>query len=192
MMKEELKAYESLAKFLSQSLGDRYEVSLCDAEGAGEENGKDESEPREVGMIRDILASTELKKQDYIVSAADGPKTSIYIIRGKEDIEGFLCIREKDEGSVTVREVLDQILSPESTSSVNAEVENLMKEKIESIWQKYKSANAKMTKEVKKDFVRELFEAGMFRMKGIAPKVAEVSGISQASIYRYLAEVVEE
>ena len=75
---------------------------------------------------------------------------------------------------------------------VKAEVNALIKERIVEVWARHRILDRKMKKDEKIAFVSELFEMGIFRMRGAAAQVSEVTGISQASLYRYLSEVLEE
>lgn len=214
-MKKELLQYKSLANFLKDALGERYNISLIDAENLNHEwtvedralvQGPEDS-TMDRGILSDILNSTELKKHDYLCSfsetenALTGQKNSYFYIRDRKgEILGFLCICEKENNRVTVREVFEQLLASEEDSqlttsasrSIGEEVDALMRERIEEIWNRYKTPDKRMKKTDKLAFIFELMETGIFRMKGAAVQVSKVTGISQASIYRYLGEVVEE
>lgn len=211
-MKKELLQYASFARFLKDALGERYRVALVDAdipdrELTVSEQGFSESDTEgftESGLLTDILSGTELKKRDYLCSFSDSEKdgteqkNSIFYIRdGEGKISGFLCIYENRGDLYMVREVLDQLLLPEEQTAggserIEAEVNSLLKERIVEVWNRHRSSDSKMKKAEKTAFVSELFEMGIFRMKGAAVQVSEVTGISLASIYRYLSEVLEE
>ena len=214
-MREELLQYTALAKFLKDALGERYSVALIDA-GDLSQDWKIEDRALvkgagdggvERGILSDILNSKELKKRDYLCSFSDsendsaGQKDSCFYIRdAKEEIIGFLCISEKESSRVTVREVFEELLGAEEDSktsagdsrSVGEEVDALMRERIEEIWKRHQTPGKKLQKADKLAFILELLETGIFRMKGAAVQVSKVTGISQASIYRYLGEAVEE
>lgn len=214
-MENDLFQYTALAKFLKDALGERYSVSLVDAEDLKQEwtvedrsltkNSKESGTERE--LLADILNSTELKKHDYICSFSEaggenaGQKNSVFLIRDKKgDVIAFLCIDEKETDRVTVKEVLDQMLGPEtmeleptdnSFRHIGVEVDAFMREYISEVWNRYKTPGKRMQKADKLAFVSELMENGFFRMKGAAVQISKVTGISIASIYRYLAEAVE-
>lgn len=214
-MKKELLQYAALAKFLKDALGERYSVSLIDAENLSHEwtiddrsleQNSDESIMNS-GILFDILNSTELKKNDYLCNFSKagnesaGQKNSVFYIRNKKgDIVAFLCIDEKETDRVTVKEVLDQMLGPETMESettinsarhISEEVDALMRERISEIWSRYKMPEKRLQKADKLAFISELMENGFFRMKGAVVQISKVTGISIASIYRYLAEAVE-
>lgn len=214
-MKKDLLQYRALAKFLKDALGERYRISLIDIEDLNHEwtvedrafvQGSEDS-TMERGILSDILNSTELKKRDYLCSFSEtennstGQKNSYFYIRdNKGEILGFLCICEKENNKVTVREVFEQLLASEEDSqpltgtsrSIGEEVDTLMRERIEEIWNRYKTPGKRLKKADKLAFILELMDTGIFRMKGAAVQVSKVTGISQASIYRYLGEAVEE
>ncbi len=214
-MRKELLKYVSLAKFLKDALGERYDIVLRDIEDLEQTyevnnrviiNSKEE-DFSQIDLLNDIIGSVQLQKEDYFCSFSNNQKTntgvvtSIYYIRNEEDkIVGFLSIQEKKDANVTVKEVIDEMLSPfddevcvktETSRKISDEVNGLMSERIEKVWKPYKEMD-KLLKVDKMNFIRELFETGMFRMKGIAPLISEITGLSQASIYRYLGEIIEE
>ena len=211
-MKKELLRYASVAKFLKDALGERYHVALVDADHPDceitvSEQGLLEGGTEDVagmGILSDILNSTELKKRDYLCSFSgtegdtDEEKNSIFYIRNEDgEISGFLCIYEKRGEYYMVREVLDEVLRSEEQTAggsehVKAEVNALIKARIVEVWDRHRHVDRKMKKDEKIAFVSELFEMGIFRMRGAAAQVSEVTGISQASLYRYLSEILEE
>ena len=211
-MKKELLQYAPIAKFLKDALGERYRVALVDADHPNcevvvSENGFLENEIEDIseaGMLSDIINSTELKKRDYLCSfissekdAAEKKNSVFYIHNEKNEISGFLCISEERDDLYMVREVLNQVLLPEEQTAggserIKDEVNSLLKERIVEAWNRHKPSDKKIKKSEKIAFISELFEMGIFRMKGAAIQVSEVTGISQASIYRYLSEVLED
>lgn len=211
-MKKELLQYASFAKFLKDALGERYHVSLVDADHPDREitvmeQGilEDDTEAvTDMGILSDILNSTELKKRDYLCSFSgteqytDEEKNSIFYIRDEVgEISGFLCIYEKRGDLYMVREIINEVFLLEEQAAggserVKAEVNALIKERIVEVWDRHRLLDRKLKKDEKIAFVSELFEMGIFRMRGAAAQVSEVTGISQASLYRYLGEVLEE
>lgn len=215
-MREELSKYAGLAKFLKDALGERYEVVLRSTddleqglavhERALVNEGREFSP--EVGILYDILNSVELKKRDYLCGFSDagdvqaGKKDSYFYIRDDAgQIIGFLCIYEKVDDRVTVREVFEQVIHlsetedselPVKSQKINDEIDAVIRENIEKIWVNYKTPDKKITKADKLEFMREMLKTGMCGMKGSVPRISEVTGISQASIYRYLGQIVEE
>lgn len=221
-MKKELEQYAAFAKFLREALGEGYAVTLLDAEelkaGCTVENrelaaASAESVP-DYGVLHDILNSTELKKRDYLCSYFEtgdgraGQKHSMFYIRDeKGEIVGGLSIREKENGRVTVREIVNELLGPQpellsdagakkrrpamsASQRIGEEVDELVRERIADIWERHKVPGERMKKAEKVAFVSELLETGIFRMKGAPVLVSEVTGISEASLYRYLSEAL--
>ena len=213
-MEKDLFQYTALAKFLKDALGERYSVALVSADDLKQEWTIEDRSlikiSKENGMERkllaDILISKELKKQDYICSFSETgsesaiQRSSVFLIRNKKgDIIAFLCIDEKETNRVTVKEVLDQMLGPNtlepnanSSQHISEEVDAFMREYISENWSRYKTPGKRLKKADKLAFVNELMENGFFRMKGAAIQISKVTGISIASIYRYLAEVMED
>lgn len=211
-MKKELLQYVSVAKFLKDALGERYRISLIDSDNlaaeitVGEGRISDECKipSEDKGLLAEILGSTEMKKRDYLcgfsgtANDTTDEKKSVYHIRDEfGQISGFLCITEQRGDLYMVREVLNQLLLPDGqpasgSERIAEEVNSLLRERIVEVWDRHKSMHKSMRKKEKTNFVSELFEMGIFRMKGAVAQVSEVTGISQASLYRYLSEVIEE
>lgn len=205
-MRKKFAMYKKLVDFLNEALRSNYEVTLYGADDVSQPvfSPEESSEDVTVGqdLLMDILNSRELKKKDYLCGFSSGEdekqkKTSIFYIRDdEEEIAGLLCISEKREQMVRVKDVftellgVDELETSKEPSKIAAEVDGLMCEYIESVWKEHATEN--MSRAEKVDVIRELFNNGLFRMKGAASKVAEVTGISQASVYRYLGEVIEE
>ena len=211
-MKKELMQYVPLVKFLKEALGERFNVSLVDAEDTGHEISLQEgslcktsiSRQIQVTLFDDILNSRVLKTNDYICSFSDQAdpeserKFSVFNIRAEDGgIAGFLCIEEMRGELYMVREVFDEIMKPEGLEAggsgrIGQEVDSLLEERIAQVWQRYNTSATKLKKAEKIAFISELFEMGIFRIRGGAAMVSQVTGISQASLYRYLGEIIEE
>lgn len=197
----ELSEYVTLAKFLKEALGQRYEITLRSTQkpelGLAVEDHAlvSEAAPNEVqvGLIRDVLNSPLLEKQAYLCASGEAGKESLFYIRDEDgDIAHVLCISEQRPKAVTVKDVVEDLLRPRESEKTNIghEVDALMREQIRLVWEKHSLGKAKMVKAQKLAFVEELLDMGLFGMKGTPEMVAQVTGISLASIYRYLGEVI--
>ena len=173
-------------------------------------------------LLGDILASDQLKQRDYLCcytatdDAGGARRAAIYYLRDEGGrIVGFLSIEQTGRERYMVSEVFDQLLNPaegdapgadeqaaggaEALASgatvserIEEEMNALLRERISTTWDKCLAQTPKPRKAEKMAFMSELFEMGIFRMRGAAAQVSEVTGISQASIYRYLGEILED
>ena len=169
-------------------------------------------------LLGDILASDQLKQRDYLCcytatdDAGGARRAAIYYLRDEDGhIVGFLSIEQTGRERYMVSEVFDQLLNPaegdapgadeqaaDSASGatvserIEEEMNALLRERISTAWDKCLAQTPKPRKAEKMAFMSELFEMGIFRMRGAAAQVSEVTGISQASIYRYLGEILED
>lgn len=205
-MSLEFSKYVILVKFLKEALGERYEICLHSADELEQavevkdcEIAAVEKNETDIELLKDILNSSVLKKQDFFCGFQEEQsgtrKNSIFYIRDEKDqILGFLSIKEKKTGSVSVKDVLDEMMRPVgiAPNNIGREMETLMRDQIEKIWAKHSQGKAKLNKAEKMDFIREIFDMGFFRMKGAMELVSQVTGISLASAYRYIGEVIEE
>lgn len=212
-MENKFPNYCELVRFLGEALGERYKVAFYSAEdlkhpvfAAGLAPTPEEGAESQ-GVMADIMNSVELKKMDFFCSASvlqetTGKKRSVFYVRDdQEEIVGFLCIFEKENAGITVRDVFNQLLdtgngdtegSSAAHRNIGEEMEALMDEHIRAIWSKHTEGKSKLNKEEKIAFIAELCDSGLFRMKGAAERVSEVSGISSTSVYRYLGQVLED
>ena len=211
-MKKELQQYVPLARFLKDALGERFCISLIDADNPKEEISVCET-AISAGEIKDseiqqllfsVLESSVLKNNDYICCFSgsndqeEDKKCSVFNIRSESgELAGFLCIEETRGELYMVKDVFDEIVKPEgaqgtTSQRISQEVDTLLKERITEVWEKYAASSEKLKKADKVEFISELFEMGIFRIRGGAAAVSAVSGISQASVYRYLGEIIEE
>ena len=74
---------------------------------------------------------------------------------------------------------------------IGIEVEHFLKEQIIEVWQKYMVGKKKINREQKISFIDELYQKGIFRLRGGVSQISTITGFSVASIYRYLSEVIE-
>lgn len=201
----DLSEYISLAHFLKEALGQRYEITLCPVEASAPAlavedhtlTGEAEPNPAREGLIQDVLASETLQKQAYLcANGVDGKnRESLFFIRDDGGtIRHMLCISEKFPRGVTVQEVVEDILRPygSETTNISREVETMVRAQIEKVWQTHSAGKAKLTKTEKLAVIEELLSMGLFSMKGTPELVSHVTGFSLASVYRYLGEVIEE
>ncbi len=197
----ELSEYVSLSAFLKEALGQRYEITLRSTKNpelglaVEDQTLVSESDPNEaqVRLVHDILSSAALEKQDYLCVSGEAGKDSLFFIRDDDgDITHMLCISEKRPQAITVKDVVEDILRPNKSEKTNIsqEVDSLVREQIRQIWDKHCAGKAKIGKAQKLAFVDELLTIGVFGMKGTPEMITQVTGISQASIYRYLGEVM--
>lgn len=211
-MENKFSNYGKMVRFLGEALGENYRVAFY-AAGDPERpllvSGRDLDDGEaavSAGLMADILSSVELKKLDFFCSTAvfrktTGKKHSVFYVRDEAgEIAGFLCIFEKESGGITVRDVFNQILennndekeTSEISRNIGEEIENLIDEHIQLVWNKHTEGKEKLSKDEKIDFIRELFDSGLFRMKGAAEQVSKITGISLTSVYRYFGQVLEE
>ncbi len=193
---ESLKAEDSpLEKRIS---GDGSNHLLMKAETDGSQPVGDGSE-----FMSEIVSSSVLSSLDYLCAQGDAAKRRhcVYYIKDAAGaICGMLYICERQDESVTVSEVYSQFMRTEETENeqrtekeinIGLEIEALTRERVQAAWDRAAAGKEKLTKQDKVDFMRDLFEQGMLRVRGIAEIVSEVSGISQASFYRYMGEVID-
>lgn len=197
--------YVALAHFLKEALGQRYEITLRDVQEPDRSwrvedhsiEGRPVSNAVQEGLIRDVLGSETLQKQNFLCTTGENgnSRESLFYIRDEAGvIRHMLCISEKCPRNVMVQEVVEDILRPRDSEKTNVsqEVEGMIRKQIEKVWEKHSRDGAKLTKAEKLAVIDELLGMGLFSLKGTPELVSHVTGFSLASVYRYLTEVIEE
>ena len=212
-MRTDFKEYINIVKFLGEALGNNFEVVLYSMEdiknpviaAQNYEFEQDGTDFPGTGLLLDIIGSVELKKKDYLCSYESGStpeernKTSVFYIKNEQgEIEGLLCIYEKNSKVVQVKDVMDYMMTEETFSEnepqnyIGAEVEQILKSQITEVWNRYTKDKEKLSRKEKIAFIGELHEKGLFSIRGSVMQISKITGFSIASIYRYLSVVIED
>lgn len=217
-----LRQYVKLTEFLGAALGPDYEVALHDltdrnrsviAIANGYISGRDVGAPL-TNMALSVLKDESYEWQDYRlhysgVSAAGSPlRSSTMFIKEDGKLIGMLCINFDDSRFRSfARQVLTlchpnqyvqaleqppeegPVSRPETfRNTTEAVAQDAVAHELEQLG----IPTERLTPEERLEIIAALEESGIFLLKGAVKDVAHGLGCSQASVYRYLAQIRSE
>lgn len=218
MDKNTKKKYAHLVDFLGKALGKHYEIVLHDISKEGSSvvaiannhiSLRDLNSPL-TGFALELLNSKAYIDKDFLVNYKAVTKSgknvngSTFFIKDGEKLEGMLCINydnkeyldishkilelgniELENDSMTV-DIGRKGKSEEITEYLSESLEDILNEIVEAELLK----NGMMLKpEKKQEIIQQLFDKGVFNIKGAVLKIANFLNMSEQSVYRYLRKV---
>lgn len=215
-MRTEFLTYLKFIDFLGCVLGKSTEVVLHDTTDLnnsiiairnGHVSGRSVGGPATDLVLR-ILKDPQLNKKDYLcnyVGYAKGGRplrSSTFFIRNAYgEITGMLCINTDDHDLVCARDILNSLILPWENNLTAADsgkaiferlsqnVKELTIDSIQRIIDEVGIPPEHMSQQEKTDIVVELYEMGLFHLKGAVPQVADALKISEPTVYRYLNQI---
>lgn len=208
-MNRTLEAYKGLISFLGEALPNEFDAVLFDLTdkkypvieksdwGA---SGEELIRRTITDAIKSGAADTDGKVLNIITATKDKRliKISIYFIKDEEKLVGALALNmELDfflKMSTFLRDKLNIVggAGPVNMSQTLDESDFRRAEgidDIESFVEKFGTPADKMTPSERKEAFMDLYDTGVFRLKGAIPKAAEALKVSEKTIYRYLSEI---
>lgn len=212
--------YILLAEFLTKTLGPEYEIVLHDF-SKGEHsiayiaNGHISGRDKDSGLSKRFFSYIDedtVANNDYVVSNKGIVlknklnRTSTLFIKDEDNnLTGMLCISFDGSKYVNLAKNILQLTYMENASIENERLHNFdfiddINYVISSVTDKamdntLEFANIpveRLTQEEKIDIVRELYEKGVFMIKGAVSDVAEKLSVSEATLYRYIRMVTKK
>ncbi|MCR6571325.1 PAS domain-containing protein [Campylobacter insulaenigrae] len=201
--------YIKLVKFLADTLGRNYEIVLHDvsedganiAEIANNHISKRTINSPLTGIAMEMIKNKTYLERDYIThykTSDENSKSmsgSTFFIKKDEKLEGLLCI---NHDTTAFKKISDEILSlaciydnpndeVENKEYIKLNLEELIKDITGMSIENFKNKNLKPKE--KQKIIASFYEKGVFNVKGIIPKVAEILNISEPSVYRHLQKI---
>ena len=184
--------YRSLASFIGKSLGRIYDVFFCEHNGSEFLVPKDVFNPKAyVSLISECIEEekTELTKFSEIESDRIS-RVSVKVFRNeKDEVLGALIISLKCNPLFRITNFADDLLNIDALD--NEPEYPLTFEGIKQYISDFGIRGAKPSAYEKAEIINELYELGMFNIKGAVQKVADELKMSTKSVYRYLSKVKE-
>ncbi len=212
--------YILLAEFLHKTLGPEYEIVLHDFDNGdhsiayianGHISGRDKENTQAKKFLSFIDEET-VAKNNYVVSnkgvamSNKVTRTSSFFIKDEDNnLTGMLCISFDGSKYVNLAKNILQLTYMENASIENERLYNYdfvddITNVISSVTDNamdttLEFANIpieRLTQEEKVDVVRQLYDKGVFMIKGAVSEVAEKLAVSEATLYRYIRMVTKE
>lgn len=218
MNSRQITEYKQLASFLSQTLGEKYEIVLHDVNG---ENAniiaifnplsKRSEYSEESEFVRDIITFARKDKAqskgEFQIQTKEGRTLygATFFIRDDTELVGLLCINHDKsdfEGlamSILRLGGLNSTLSSNVKAKTNQKQNNkniadslsdeIMAVITQVIGYEFSSSGLMPSIDQKKEIVSILYQNGIFSIKGAIGEVARMLKISEPSVYRYMSEI---
>ena len=209
-----IKQYIPLVDFLAQVMGPYTEIVLHDVSNIdcsvvaiknNHISGRTVGSPA-TDLVLKILKDKKYKDKPFITNyrgiSASGKllKSSTYFIRDEQQhIIGLLCINIDYEKFAQFRNFLNELLDfpadnhgEDPLEHFSTSVKEIAHESIVSIMSKFDVSPHRMSQEEKIKIVKEMYDNGVFLLKGAIGEVASLLKTSEATIYRYLNKIKKE
>jgi len=206
-MNQALETVSSMATFLAGTLPNAYEIRLFDCTEKGmpivrrfnTKRGYDDALRK---YIRNVLKQPMIVENGMLLNRADVGvkdklyKTSFYIVKDADDrIVGVLSVSIMLNDYFAAYGFWNSMLScsTEDISEIRmtplTESKTPMLETIDAIVRENTDMPERLTPEEKTELFIDLYDEGVFELKGAVAKAAEALHMSEQSVYRYLAQI---
>ena len=206
-MSNELEQYKRLVDFLTESLGGTFEAGLFDLTdvscpmliaGNSEYNGLAQIQAyvAEAAANRSAQAKSCLTNRPVEIGSGKLLKISVYFIRdGQQAIIGALWLSMRcdfflklDTFAASMLQFnLEDMDTEEKTPPAASSKPTL--DRIAEMAEEFSVDPGRMSLEERQEFICDLYDEGIFNLKGAVARTAEVLRVSEQSVYRYVAKI---
>ncbi|MGI6299295.1 MAG: helix-turn-helix transcriptional regulator [Saccharofermentanales bacterium] len=209
-MNSVIKQYLPLVNFLAEIVGENVEIVLHDFSNIehsvvairnGHVSERSLGAPA-TNLALKIMNDASFAQKDYLVNyhslSLNGKtlKASSFIIRNEQQqVVGMLCVNSdmtKCESCNTLADCMRNESGENSLELLGRTVDEVTEECIQSAIERYNLLPERFSQSEKLEIINELYQNGVFLMKGSVSKVASKLKASEASIYRYLNKIRKE
>lgn len=196
-MNTHLEEYTRFVPFLKDMLPGIYDIVIVDLE-SGEQKILEQSDWSNLNskMIKETLIRTlkshkkgePLPAYEKTIQAYKGRlfKLFFYYIQEAGEVVGALCVSMECDGLLRMVNLLQETVGDEFREEEEKQPE--LKD-IPAMVAEFCDDPAQLTTSERKEIFVDLFDAGVFRLKGAVGQVAEALCMSEKTAYRYLAEI---
>lgn len=207
-MNTALERYLPMAAFLAETLPEGYEIRVFDCTEKGmpvavQFHAKRGNEDAIRKFLRTVIRNPAvvengmLPNRGELIRNGKLYKTSFFFIKDDDgNLAGALALSFQLSEIIAVSEMLNSMiaLSTEEIESIGLREPFAADEKptldtIERIVSEETDAPQRLTPEEKKALIVELYDAGVFDLKGAVAEAAAALHLSEQSIYRYLSQI---
>ena len=206
-MNQALETVSSMATFLAGTLPYAYEIRLFDCTEKGmpivrQFNTKRGYDNALRKYIRSMLKIPAVTENDMLLNRADVGikdklyKTSFYIVKDTDErIVGVLTVSIMLNDYFAAYGLLESVLTAATEEIDKIQATPLPDggtptlERIDAIVRENSEAPEWLTPEEKMELFIDLYDEGVFELKGAVAKAAEALHMLEQSVYRYLAQI---
>ena len=207
-MNDKLEAYKGLISFLGKALPGEFDAILFDLTEKGyptvEKSDWGRRNEREVRrLLQDVIREGAVSDEGTfgrVIPTSDQKleKVSFYFIKeGSKAIGAIALNMELDtylKFSSFISDRLD-IVGNDGVTPMNM-INEMKRERvltdldeIDDMVNEFCPDPSELTPTERKELFMDIYDTGIFRIKGAIPKAAEAMGISEQTIYRYISEI---
>ena len=202
-------SYKGLISFLGNALPDEFDAVLFDLTEKGypmveksDWGASGEDEIRRI--ISEAIKDGRAEENGFVLNAVTATKDKrllkvcIYFLKEEGKLTGALAVNMEMDFYLRMSTFLRNHLIVEgnkgrtdlSASEIQPQDDRIDDvDEITGIIEKFGIPADKMTPSERKEAFMDLYDTGVFRLKGAIPKAAEALKISEKTIYRYLSEI---
>lgn len=213
-----IEQYTNLANFLGQALGPHFEAILYDLHNViatynSSISGRHIGDPL-TNTLKQIIRDKKYVKENFIANfrglTSNGKvlRCSCLFLKDKHgELEGFFCLNFDDNRFKELAEEIFRLCHPDSCVERNIAIEirgsddtgtfydtisGATNEVLQRVIGDENIPSSRLTKTEKLEIIRQLYQRGVFHMKDSINTVGQQLDCSQATMYRYIAQVKKE
>ena len=183
--------------FVKESLGKFYDcfvLELVDGQLYPCESNFVESENLDsyYKVVLDAIKNNKESALNTMILMPDNKfcKVSVKLIKENDEIVGAICISLKCSPFFKVENIINEFLNIEFAGEKDGGYPVTLNG-IDEYFSNYHFNSAKPSKNEKTEIICDLYDMGMFDIKGAVQRVADKLGMSTKSVYRYITSVKE-
>lgn len=209
-MCRQLDKYRQLVRFLSETLGNTFEVGLfdltdptCPLVAAANANSDIQAQIRD--LILNAVDNSRIQDGNNLINHPVQTdfdkllKVSVYFVRDEEEkIIGALWLSMRCDLFLKLNSYVESMLrfsteaadlSEQKLAAAPATPRELSLDTITEVIREFSVAPARMTLNERQEVICDLYDLGVYNLKGAVARTAEVMQISEQSVYRYIAKL---
>lgn len=196
--------YQKLTEFLSLALGELYETGLFDLRdpslpliAASKEQSDIHEDIRKLIIEEAQKNTTQIAGMPMVLELGKMLKVSVFFVQDEnEEAVAALWISMRCDFFLRLNAFANAMLPQNHSVPVNGggnsteviTVDNL-EAAILRMAKEFAAEPARLSLNERQEFILDLYDAGIFNIKGAVAKTAEVLRISEQSVYRYISKI---
>ena len=209
-MNDELKKYSRLVPFFAEALGNLFEINLFDMTDpdypiVASANGNGDVQERIREFLSEIADSKIVRNRKYIenrpleINFERLLKTSVYFIKDEQEkLLGALCISvqcnffmKMSQFAMNMLQFNMEDLDDDSFDGedLSASAKEPSLDSITEFVKEYGVEPERITQNERLEIICDLYDMGVYNLKGAVAKTTEALQVSEQSVYRYITKI---
>ena len=209
-MNDELKKYSELVPFFAEALGNLFEINLFDMTDpdypiVASANGNGDVQERVREFLSEIADSKIVRNRKYIenrpleINFERLLKISVYFIKDEQEkLLGALCISvqcnffmKMSQFAMNMLQFNMEDLDDDSfyDEEISASAKEPSLDSITEFVKEYGVEPERITQNERLEIICDLYDMGVYNLKGAVAKTAEALQVSEQSVYRYITKI---